>query len=69
MRTDLATAMLSATRLTRAQKLMEATRVIQSALLLGDRETAPDLTDLRLLDSVAVDGGRIIDIDAGCSGL
>ena len=63
MRTDLATAMLSATRLTRSRKLMEATRVIQSALLIGDREAAPELSeDLRLLDSVAVDGGQIIDV-------
>jgi hypothetical protein len=63
MRTDLATAMLSATRLTRARKLMEATRVIQSALLIGDREAAPELSEgLRLFDSVAVDGGQIIDV-------
>ena len=35
MKMDLADAMRAATKLTRAQKLMEATRVIQSALLLG----------------------------------
>ena len=35
MKMDLAGAMRAATKLTRAQKLMEATRVIQSALLLG----------------------------------
>ena len=35
MKMDFADAMRAATKLTRAQKLMEATRVIQSALLLG----------------------------------
>jgi hypothetical protein len=35
MKMDLAGAMRAATKLTRAQKLMEATRIIQSALLLG----------------------------------
>ena len=40
MKTDFAAAMRAATQLTRAQKLMEATRVIQSALLLG-REQVP----------------------------
>ena len=42
MKMDLAGAMRAATKLTRAQKLMEATRVIQSALLLGRGPTAPD---------------------------
>ncbi len=65
MRTDLASAMLSATRLTRARKLMEATRVIQCALLLGDSEAAPELSEAPLLlESVAVDGGQIIDVTA-----
>lgn len=40
MTTDFADAMREATRLTRAQKLVEATRLIQSALLLG-REPVP----------------------------
>jgi poly(hydroxyalkanoate) depolymerase family esterase len=40
MNMDFADAMRTATQLTRAQKLMEATRVIQSALLLG-REQVP----------------------------
>jgi len=40
MNLDFADAMSAATRLTRAQKLMEATRLIQSALLLG-REPVP----------------------------
>jgi len=40
MNMDFADAMRAATRLTRAQKLMEATRLIQSALLLG-REPVP----------------------------
>lgn len=35
MKMDLADAIRAATKLTRAQKLMEATRIIQSALLLG----------------------------------
>ena len=42
MKMDLAGAMRAATTLTRAQKLMDATRAIQSALLLGRGPTAPD---------------------------
>jgi len=42
MKMDLADAMRAATKLTRAQKLMEATRVIQSALLLGRGQTEPE---------------------------
>jgi poly(hydroxyalkanoate) depolymerase family esterase len=41
MTMDFAAAMRAATKLTRAQKLMEATRVIQSALLLGQGQTEP----------------------------
>ena len=41
MKTHFADAMRAATKLTRAQKLMEATRVIQSALLLGRGQTEP----------------------------
>jgi poly(hydroxyalkanoate) depolymerase family esterase len=41
MTMDFAAAMRVATKLTRAQKLMEATRVIQSALLLGRGQTEP----------------------------
>ena len=41
MKMDFADAMRAATKLTRAQKLMEATRVIQSALLLGRGQTEP----------------------------
>src|SRR6476646_10038637 len=41
MKMDFAGAMRAATKLTRAQKLMEATRVIQSALLLGRGQTEP----------------------------
>ena len=51
MKMDLAGAMRAATKLTRAQKLMEATRVIQSALLLGRGPTEPD-------DAQAVECGR-----------
>src|SRR4029078_13258107 len=42
MKMDFADAMRAATKLTRAQKLMEATRVIQSALLLGRGQTEPE---------------------------
>ena len=49
MKMDFAGAMRAATKLTRAQKLMDATRVIQSALLLGRGPTEP-------LDGQAVDG-------------
>jgi poly(hydroxyalkanoate) depolymerase family esterase len=42
MNMDFADAMRAATKLTRAQKLMEATRVIQSALLLGRGPTESD---------------------------
>src|SRR6476620_4592538 len=41
MKMDFADAMRAATKLTRAQKLMEATRVIQSALMLGREPTEP----------------------------
>jgi poly(hydroxyalkanoate) depolymerase family esterase len=41
MTMDFVAAMRAATKLTRAQKLMEATRVIQSALLLGRGPTEP----------------------------
>src|SRR6478672_10221978 len=42
MNMDFAAAIRAATKLTRAQKLMEATRVIQGALLLGRGPTEPD---------------------------
>jgi poly(hydroxyalkanoate) depolymerase family esterase len=42
MTMDFAAAMRAATKLTRAQKPMEATRVIQSALLLGRGQTEPE---------------------------
>jgi poly(hydroxyalkanoate) depolymerase family esterase len=41
MKMDFADVMRAATKLTRAQKLMEATRVIQSGLLLGRGRTEP----------------------------
>ncbi len=41
MNMDFAGAMRAATKLTRAQKLREATRIIQSALLLGRGQTEP----------------------------
>jgi len=52
MKTHFADAMRAATKLTRAQKLMEATRVIQSALLLGRGQTEP-------ADEQAVEGRAI----------
>ena len=52
MKMDFADAMRAATKLTRAQKLMEATRVIQSALLLGRGQTEP-------ADEQAVEGRAI----------
>ena len=52
MTMDFAAAMSAATKLTRAQKLMEATRVIRSALLLGRRRTEP-------ADEQTVDGRAI----------
>ena len=55
---DLAGAMRAATKLTRAQKLMEATRVIQSALLLGRGPTEPDhaqAVDVRAIEPLTID--------------
>ena len=54
MKMDFAATMRAATQLTRAQKLMEATRVIQSALLLG-RGRIP----LEVLDEQVVEGRTI----------
>ena len=58
MKMDLAGAMRAATKLTRAQKLMEATRVIQSALLLGRGPTEPDhaqAVDVRAIEPLTID--------------
>lgn len=52
MKTHFADAMRAATKLTRVQKLMEATHVIQSALLLGRGQTEP-------ADEQAVEGRAI----------
>ena len=58
MKMDLAGAMRAATKLTRAQKLMDATRVIQSALLLGRGPTEPldeQAVDVRAIEPLTID--------------
>lgn len=58
MKMDFADAMRAATKLTRAQKLMEAKRVIQSALLLGRGPTEPDheqAVEVRALEPPTID--------------
>ena len=57
MKMDLAGAMRAATKLTRAQKLMDATRVIQSVLLLGRGQTEPDKqsVDVRVIEPRTID--------------
>jgi poly(hydroxyalkanoate) depolymerase family esterase len=58
MNMDFAAAMRAATKLTRTQKLMEATRVIQSALLLGRGSTEPQdeqAVEVRAIEQVMID--------------
>jgi poly(hydroxyalkanoate) depolymerase family esterase len=58
MKMDFADAMRAATKLTRAQKLMEATRVIQSALLLGRGQTEPQdqqAVEVRAIEPFTID--------------
>jgi poly(hydroxyalkanoate) depolymerase family esterase len=58
MKMDFAGAMRAATKLTRAQKLMEATRAIQSALLLGRGPTEPDqeqAVEVRAIEPLTID--------------
>ena len=58
MKMDFAGAMRAATKLTRAQKLMEATRVIQSALLLGRGQTEPadeQAIEARAIEQLTID--------------
>jgi poly(hydroxyalkanoate) depolymerase family esterase len=58
MNMDFAAAMRAATELTRAQKLMEATRVIQGALLLGRGPTEPDheqAVEVRAIEPLMID--------------
>jgi poly(hydroxyalkanoate) depolymerase family esterase len=58
MKMDFADAMRAATKLTRAQKLMEATRVIQSALLLGRGPTEPQdeqAVEVRAIEPLTID--------------
>jgi poly(hydroxyalkanoate) depolymerase family esterase len=55
---DIAAAMRAATKLTRAQKLVEATRVIQSALLLGRGPIEPQdeqVTDVPGIEPLTID--------------
>jgi poly(hydroxyalkanoate) depolymerase family esterase len=58
MNMDFAAAMRAATELTRAQKLMEATRVIQGALLLGRGPTEPQdqqAVEVRAIEPLTID--------------
>ena len=58
MNMDLAATMRAATKLTRAQKLMEATRVIQSTLLLGRGQTEPEdeqTVEVRAIEPLTID--------------
>ena len=58
MKMDFADAMRAATKLTRAQKLMEATRVIQSALLLRRGQTEPEdeqAVEVRAIEPLTID--------------
>jgi poly(hydroxyalkanoate) depolymerase family esterase len=58
MKMDFADAMCAATKLTRAQKLMEATRVIQSALLLGRGRTEAEdeqAVEVRAIEPLTID--------------
>jgi poly(hydroxyalkanoate) depolymerase family esterase len=58
MNMDFAGAMRAATKLTRAQKLMEATRIIQSALLLGRGQFEPtdeQAVELRAIERPMID--------------
>jgi poly(hydroxyalkanoate) depolymerase family esterase len=65
MTTDFADAVREATRLTRAQKLIDATRLIQGALLLG-RGQAPLEQDEGAVESRAF-AQRIIDLTPGAT--
>lgn len=58
MKMDLAGAIRAATKLTRAQKLMDATRIIQSALLLGRGPTEPlngQVGEARAIEPLTID--------------
>ena len=60
MNMDLANAMRASTQLTRAQKLMEATRLIQSAL--SGREVAPSTPPHAQAAKCRAIEGRVIDL-------
>ena len=60
MNMDLANAMRAATQLTRAQKLMEATRLLQSAL--SGREVAPSAPPHAQAAKGRAIEGRVIDL-------
>lgn len=58
MKMDLAGAMRAATKLTRAQKLTDATRIIQSALLLGRGSAEPEdgqVVEARAIEPLTID--------------
>lgn len=61
MNREFANAMRAATHLTRAQKLMEATRVIQGALLLGRGQVLSKSPDEQVVEDRAIDH-RLIDL-------
>ena len=61
MTMDFAVAMRAATKLTRAQKLMEATRVLQSALLLGRGQGPSEPAHSQSVDARAIEK-LLIDI-------
>jgi hypothetical protein len=56
MTMDFAAAMRAATKLTRAQKLMEATRVIQGALLLGRGQDPSEPAHEQGVEERAIEG-------------
>jgi poly(hydroxyalkanoate) depolymerase family esterase len=67
MNMDFVDAMHAATQLTRAQKLMEATRIIQSALLLGREPVSSELPDERAVEGRAIEK-FIIDLTPQVTG-
>jgi poly(hydroxyalkanoate) depolymerase family esterase len=61
MNMDFLDAMRAATQLTRAQKLMEATRIIQGALLLGREPVPSESPDKQVVEGRAIQQ-RLIDL-------
>jgi poly(hydroxyalkanoate) depolymerase family esterase len=61
MKMEFADAMRAATQLTRAQKLIEATRLIQGALLLGQGQVLSESPDKQVVEGQAIEQ-RLIDL-------